>query len=73
MTGLLRLVSICVGTGITCLQGSITILDPASCESPSHEASRQVQKCGRPKVRRPHVCNTDQALIIRVLTRWLPG
>ena len=32
MTGLLGLVSICVGTGITCLQGSIPILDPASCE-----------------------------------------
>ena len=60
MTVLLGLVSTCVGTGITSLQGSIFILDSASCACRSHEVSKQVQKCGCPKARSPHLCNTDQ-------------
>lgn len=60
MTVLLGLASLCIGAGITSLQGNNTSLDPVSCASRSHEVSRQVQKCGRPKARSPHVYNTDQ-------------
>lgn len=44
MTVLLGLASLCIGAGITSLQGNNTSLDPVSCASRSHEVSRQVQK-----------------------------
>ncbi len=57
MTVLLGLASVCIGAGITSLQGDNTNLDPIYWAGRSYEVSRQVQKNRRPKARR---CNTDQ-------------